>query len=261
VAAAAAFWHEKARLTALNKYAELGTDRNVQLALLNPVLNSTARRDLRVAADRSRQALAAYGVPGDPNWLKGPLVSPLPPADRERLADNVAGMLLTWAEAERRWADGEQGSPRGSADTAGRRPTRRRQPGRPRRPARIRRPPGSSEGGRSAEAADGGGALCLGPGTRPGARVQESDPAPGGGDSAGPETLLGLEQSGELLLRSRQPAAGARLLRRLHRHGPRRGDGILRPLPTRAGVPGRRRRSGRAGRPRTGDRILAVVAG
>jgi serine/threonine protein kinase/tetratricopeptide (TPR) repeat protein len=122
-AVAAAYWQrhlegveadrrEQARLVATTGLTQLATDRNIQRAMLNPLLNSTSRRDLRRVADLSRQSLTPYGVPADPNWLNGPLVEPLPPAEREQLGNNVAGMLLVWADAERHWAEGELGQSR-----------------------------------------------------------------------------------------------------------------------------------------------------
>jgi eukaryotic-like serine/threonine-protein kinase len=116
VGTAATLWRgekvRRERLTAEKSRNQLAVARNMQLALLNPVMNSTARPDLRRAADLSRDALAAYGLPADRNWLAGPLVAPLPEAEKEQLADWVAGMQLAWAEAERKWSAAAEGTPR-----------------------------------------------------------------------------------------------------------------------------------------------------
>jgi serine/threonine protein kinase/tetratricopeptide (TPR) repeat protein len=96
-----------ARLRAVKQLAGLETIRNEQQVLLNAVLNTGSRPDSRRAADLARSGLAAYGLPDDPNWRTGPLVAPLSPAEQDQLAEKVAGMLLTWADAEQQWAKGE----------------------------------------------------------------------------------------------------------------------------------------------------------
>jgi serine/threonine protein kinase len=112
-----AFVHgrELQRLTAEKQAAGFESARNAQQALLNSVLNSASRGELRQSADMARDALAAYGVLDNPNWRGGPLVAPLPPADQKRLIDHIGEMLLTWAEAEHRWSEGAKGRERPEA--------------------------------------------------------------------------------------------------------------------------------------------------
>jgi serine/threonine protein kinase/tetratricopeptide (TPR) repeat protein len=95
---------ELARLKAGDQFAGLEAARNVQLSLLDSVVASADRTDLRRAADITRSALAPYGIPDNSQWQAGPLVTPLAAAEQKRLATLVGGMLRIWAEAERRAA-------------------------------------------------------------------------------------------------------------------------------------------------------------
>ena len=105
---------EHKRLRAEQAFTRLETEWNAEHALLNSVLNSYSRSDQRRAADLAYSALAPYGV-DNPHWQDGPLVTALPPAQRERLAVRVAGLLFAGAEAEMRWAGDEPGDGRQDA--------------------------------------------------------------------------------------------------------------------------------------------------
>jgi serine/threonine protein kinase/tetratricopeptide (TPR) repeat protein len=112
-AAGAAYYRwESTRLAAAAGLTRLAEARVTQQALLNRLLNAPDRESVDRAADLARGALADYGVLSNPNWRDGRLVTALPPDGRRALADHVAGLLLTWAEAELRRADGETGDAR-----------------------------------------------------------------------------------------------------------------------------------------------------